>query len=82
MARWQLQDAKARFSQLVKSALADGPQEITVHGRPTAVVLSANDYQRLLGPRLPFVDFIRQSPLVGVELDTRRSPSPNRRVRL
>ena len=82
MSRWQLQDAKARFSHLVKSAQSDGPQEITVHGRPAAVLLSAEDYQRLVGPKLSFVEFMRQSPLVGVDLDLRRPPSTTRRVRL
>ena len=41
MASWQLQEAKARLSELVKSAEQDGPQEITVHGRAAAVVVSA-----------------------------------------
>ena len=40
MSSWQLQEAKARLSELVKSAEHEGPQEITVHGRPAAVVLS------------------------------------------
>lgn len=82
MSRWQLQDAKARFSQLVKSAQLDGPQEITVHGKSAAVLLSTEDYQRLSGPKLSFVEFIRRSPLVGVDLDIRRSTSTTRRVRL
>lgn len=82
MSRWQLQDAKARFSQLVKSAQLEGPQEITVHGKPTAVLLSARDYERLTGPKLSFVEFMRRSPLVGVELDIKRSTSTTRRVRL
>ncbi|MYL02036.1 MAG: type II toxin-antitoxin system Phd/YefM family antitoxin, partial [Gammaproteobacteria bacterium] len=41
--RWQVQEAKARFSELVRSA-DSGPQTITVHGRRAAVVLSADDY--------------------------------------
>jgi len=82
MSRWQLQDAKARFSQLVKSAQLEGPQEITVHGKSTAVLLSAEDYARLTGPKLSFVEFMRRSPLVGVALDIKRSTSTTRRVRL
>jgi len=82
MSRWQLQDAKAHFSQLVKSAQVEGPQEITVHGKSAAVLLSAEDYRRLSGPKLSFVEFIRRSPLVGVDLDVRRSKSTTRRVRL
>ena len=40
MQTWQIQTAKARFSELVKQAAEDGPQEITLHGKPVAVVLS------------------------------------------
>ena len=44
---WQLQDAKNRFSALVKAVEEKGPQVITVHGRERAVLLSAEDYRRL-----------------------------------
>jgi len=46
---WKLQDAKARFSQLVRLASEAGPQRVTVNGREKAVILSAEDYQRLRG---------------------------------
>jgi prevent-host-death family protein len=49
---WQLQDAKARFSELVRRARAAGPQRVTVHGRDAVVVLSAEDYARLV-PQTP-----------------------------
>lgn len=58
MAHWQLQDAKAHFSQLVKAAWAEGPQEITVHGKPAAVLVSTEEYRRLAGPKLSFVEFL------------------------
>jgi prevent-host-death family protein len=80
MAKWQVQEAKARFSDLVKSAIAEGPQEITVHGTPAAVVLSAEEYKRLSLRQLSFVEFIRQSPLVGLELDLTRDQTPTRRT--
>lgn len=82
MTSWQLQDAKARFSQVVKSAITDGPQEITVHGKPAAIVLSADDYARLAGGKPSFVDFVQQSPLRGAALVVKRDRSPVRRVRL
>ena len=47
MPNWQLQEAKARFSELMRGAAATGPQTITVRGRRAAVVLSADDYDRL-----------------------------------
>ena len=82
MASWQLQDAKARFSELVRSAEDDGPQEITVHGRPAAVLLSRTDYERLQRQKPSFVEFMRKSPLVGVDLEIRRDRSPVRTVKL
>lgn len=39
MSSWQLQDAKARLSEVVKKAAQEGPQHITLHGQPAAVVL-------------------------------------------
>lgn len=48
---WQLQDAKARFSELVRRAKRDGPQSVTVHGREAVVVIDADDFRRLAGDR-------------------------------
>ena len=58
MLSWQLQDAKNRFSELVKRARDDGPQTVTVHGQRAAVVLSAADYDALVKPRMSFTDFL------------------------
>ena len=66
MESWQLQDAKARLSELVK--LAQGaPQDITVHGKSVAVVVSREDYDRLSRADVSLVDFMRRSPLWGQE---------------
>jgi prevent-host-death family protein len=81
VSNWQLQDAKARLSELVKKAAQQGPQHITLHGEPAAVVLSEADYQRLRKRPQRFIDFIRDSPLKGVELDlTRNRSTPSRRL--
>ena len=82
MARWQLQEAKAKLSDLVKATEKDGPQEITVRGKLTAVVLSRAAYERLRGRRDSFVDFMRRSPFVGVDLEIERDRTPARRVKL
>lgn len=82
MSSWQLQDAKARLSEVVKKAAQEGPQHITLHGQPAAVVLSADDYRRLKKPATRFVDFIRNSPLKAVEIDLTRDRSSPRKVRL
>lgn len=67
MTTWQMQEAKARLSELVKLAETDGPQDITLHGRSVAVVLSRSAYQRLSGQRASLADFMQASPLVGLE---------------
>ncbi len=82
MAAWQLQDAKARLSELVKRARNVGPQEIRVHGEPAVVVLAHQEYLRLTQPPTRFVDFIRKSPLKGAKLDVSRDRSPVRDVDL
>jgi len=82
MIKWQLQDAKNRFSELVRKAREEGPQVITLHGRDAVVVVSANEYGKLSRPRGNLVDFFRKSPLVGVELDLVRSLDTGRRIDL
>lgn len=72
MQSWQMQSAKARFSEVLKHATDEGPQEITVHGRPVAVLVSSALFGRLSGNGTSLVDFMRQSPLHGsddVEFD-------------
>lgn len=67
MQTWQIQEAKARLSAVLRGAEMDGPQEITNHGRSVAVLLSRADYDRLTGTRQSLVDFMRCSPLYGEE---------------
>jgi prevent-host-death family protein len=79
---WQLQEAKNRLSQVVNSALHDGPQTITLRGKPAAVVVSFDDYRKLTLPRTGLSQFFRQSPLHDVELDLSRSADLPREVEL
>lgn len=82
MRSWQMQDAKARLSEVVKAAERDGPQGITVHGRAVAVVLSRAEYDRLAGTGETLVDFVGRSPLAGAEdIDLQRDRSPTRKLR-
>ena len=67
MQTWQIQEAKARLSTVLRGAEMDGPQEITNHGRSVAVLLSRADYDRLAGTSQSLVDFMRGSPLYGEE---------------
>ncbi|MCD6025593.1 MAG: prevent-host-death family protein [Solimicrobium sp.] len=75
---WPLQDAKAHLSELVKKAQKQGPQFISVRGDPAVVVISQNEYKFLTTPLISLIDFFRQSPLVGLNLDLSRDKSPNR----
>lgn len=77
---WQLQEAKAQLSELVKTAATDGPQEITVRGEPAAVVLSRADYDKLRGKRKThnLSDFLLSSPLAGLDIDFEREQSLTR----
>ena len=64
---WQMQEAKARLSELVKRAESEGPQDITVHGQSVAVLLSRAAFERLSGNGNSLVDFMRASPLYAME---------------
>ena len=66
MEHWQLQEAKARMSELVKRA-QEAPQSITLHGKPVAVVLSQATFESLSRASGTLVDFMRTSPLAGSE---------------
>jgi prevent-host-death family protein len=65
---WQLQDAKARFSEVIKSC-AKAPQIITVRGEETAVILSMDKYRKLTEPKQTLWEFFQNSPLRDVELE-------------
>ena len=67
MQTWQMQAAKARFSDVVRSAKSEGPQDITLHGKSVAVVLSRALYDRLNGNTKSLVQFMQSSPLYGMD---------------
>jgi antitoxin Phd len=79
---WQLQEAKNRFSALVKAAEKEGPQVITVHGQEKAVLLSAEAYQRLMQRKGSLMDFFQHSPWAKTEIDVSRSSDTGREVEL
>ena len=79
---WQLQDAKNRFSQLVKLAESKGPQIITVRGQESVVVISVKEYKKLITKKGSLVDFMQNSPMSDVDLDLERSKSKGRNVSL
>ena len=75
---WQLQDAKARFSELVQKAIEEGPQTVTRHGKEMIVVLSVKDYARLR-EREPSLKEVLMSGPEG-DLDLEREPDYGREI--
>ena len=82
MKTWQLQEAKARFSEVVKNAVADGPQNITVRGESVVIVLSIAEFEKLCTPKPSLTEFMRGSPLAGVKLNLKRNKSSTRDIDL
>jgi prevent-host-death family protein len=82
--RWALQDAKARFSELVRKAKTEGPQRITVHGREEVVVVSVKDYRRVKGELTGqvLVKVLQDSPLGDINLERLRTRGRVRGVEL
>ncbi len=78
---WQIQSAKARFSEVFRRARTEGPQRITRQGKEGVVMVAEEQYDRLVGKSHQpknLVQFFRQSPLVGVDLDLERDRDPGR----
>jgi antitoxin Phd len=84
-ASWQIQSAKARFSEVFRRARSEGPQRITRQGKDGVIMVAEEQFERLVGKsRQPksLVDFFRQSPLMGLKLDLKRDRSPARKIDL
>jgi prevent-host-death family protein len=82
--RWALQDAKARFSELVRRVRSEGPQHVTVHGREEVVVMAVEEFRRLQGGRTgsALVEALQASPHADIEIEVPRAPMPVRSVTL
>lgn len=81
---WLLQDAKARFSELVRKVRTDGPQHVTVHGRDEVVIIAAEEFRRLTGNVTgnALIEAMQSSPHREIELEPGRTPMPVRDVSL
>ena len=69
---WTVANAKARFSELIDKAKSDGPQMVTRNGKPAAVRVSVEEWEKKTAPRGSLLEFLQNSPLRGVDLDLRR----------
>src|SRR5712691_2716388 len=81
---WQLQDAKARFSELVRRVRSEGPQHVTVHGRDEVVVIAAEEFRRLKGDLTgqALIEAIQASPHREIAIEPRRASLPVRDMSL
>src|ERR1700692_1345893 len=79
---WLLQDAKARFSELVRRVRSEGPQHVTVHGRDEVVVIAAEEFRRLKGDLTgqALITAMQASPHRDIEIEPKRAPMPVREV--
>lgn len=84
-ATWQLQAAKAQFSEVIRRARANGPQVITKQGKEEVVILPIEQYKRLTErSKQPqsLVQFFAESPLAGAGLDLKRKSDFGREIDL
>ena len=64
---WQLQEAKQKFSELVRRTLEEGPQVVTKHGEEVVVVVPAEEFRRMNEEKPDFKEFLMSAP-EGLEL--------------
>ncbi|MGI4880336.1 MAG: type II toxin-antitoxin system Phd/YefM family antitoxin [Janthinobacterium lividum] len=78
---WKLEDAKARFSEVVRLARDVGPQRVTVRGQPAVVVVAADEYDRLSPPvkQRSALDLFAGLELLG-DLDIERDRDTGRDI--
>jgi antitoxin Phd len=83
--RWQLQTAKAQFSEVFRRARSEGPQYVTRQGKEAVVIVPAEEFERLMArahqPR-SLVKFFAESPLAEAGLNLNRKPDYGRKVEL
>jgi prevent-host-death family protein len=81
---WLLQDAKARFSELVRKVRSEGPQHVTVHGRDEVVIIAAEEFRRLKGNVTGeiLIQAMQASPHRDVNIEPKRASMPVRDISL
>ncbi|MFI6395755.1 type II toxin-antitoxin system Phd/YefM family antitoxin [Nonomuraea sp. NPDC050540] len=82
MSSWQLQEAKQRFSEVVRRAHDEGPQIVTRHGEDVAVIIDMAEYRRLKGQEPDFKKFLLEAPDWDDDLDFPRQRDLPREVDL
>jgi prevent-host-death family protein len=64
---WQIQDAKQRFSEMIRAVVHDGPQIITRHGEEVAVVVDIAEYRRLTRSTVDLTGLLLGEPRLSDE---------------
>ena len=77
---WQVQDAKARFSELLETSLAEGPQIVTKRGVETAVLVPIDEWRRLEKRAKPDLKELLLSPEARTDALTPPRPLHRHRV--
>ena len=70
--RWQIQEAKQRFSEMLRAAESGEPQIVTRHGEEVAVLIDVAEYRRLRGEVISFMEYLRSEPYSDVDLEIER----------
>lgn len=82
MRSWPVQDAKARFSELLEACVSEGPQLVTRRGEEKAVLVPVEEWRRLSGGARPSIKDLLLSDVARAELDipargeAERRPNP------
>jgi prevent-host-death family protein len=69
---WQVQEAKQRFSEVLRAAESGEPQIVTKHGEEVAVVIDIAEYRRLRGESMTFMEYLRAEPSLDGDLEIER----------
>jgi prevent-host-death family protein len=80
--RWTVAEAKAKFSEVLEKARSRGPQAITRHGQLTAVIVSAEEWERKTRRVGNLAEFLAASPLRDANLQLEREPDVPREIDL
>ena len=79
---WKLQDAKAKFSQIVEDALKLGPQFVTRRGQKAVVVVSTEEYEKLISKKPSFKEFLLNCPKIDNDFEFERQKDFSRNIEL
>ena len=69
---WQVQEAKQRFSEVLRAAERGEPQIVTKHGEEVAVVIDIAEYRRLRGEQTSFMEYLRSDPCMDDDFEIER----------